>query len=338
MCDRSRTAPRAIDEHMLNESDDVSRRSFLKLLGASLALAGLDGCTRIPAEKILPYVNQPPELTPGVPVHYATSMVLDGFATGLVVEAHEGRPTKIEGNPDHPASLGASGVLEQASLLQLYDPHRATFVRAGRDRSTWHAFAAAFAPDRLRARVGQHGERVALLLEPTSSPVIAELLSRLQAVYPRMRIYYYAPFARMDALLPQYDLQQADAIVSVEADFLASGPFSLRHARQFADRRRDPRRGMNRLYAVESTFSVTGAAADHRLPRRPSAVDGFLTTLQRAVQSAAEHAASGSRDTAWIYAAAADLRAHPGRSLVIAGDQLTPGARELADAINAALG
>ena len=126
------------------DGDDVSRRSFLKFLGASLALAGLDGCTRIPAEKILPYVNQPPELIPGIPVHYATAMVLDGFATGLVVEAHEGRPTKIEGNPDHPASLGAAGVLEQASLLQLYDPHRATRVRSGRSTSNWAAFAAAF--------------------------------------------------------------------------------------------------------------------------------------------------------------------------------------------------
>jgi Fe-S-cluster-containing dehydrogenase component len=323
---------------MLNESDDVSRRSFLKLLGASLALAGLDGCTRIPAEKILPYVTQPPELTPGVPVHYATSMVLDGFATGLVVEAHEGRPTKIEGNPDHPASLGASGVLEQASLLQLYDPHRATFVRSARERSTWEAFAAAFAPDRLRGRVGPHGERLALLLEPTSSPLTAELLSRLQALYPRMSVYYYAPFARTGALLPQYDLQQADVILSVDADFLGSGPFSLRYARQFADRRRDPRRGMNRLYAAESSFSITGAAADHRLRRRPSALDGFLASLQRAAQSPDEHATSENTDDAWIRAAAADLRAHPGRSLVIAGDRLAPGARGLVDAINTALG
>jgi hypothetical protein len=104
---------------MHDHDDELTRRTFLKLLGASMALAGLDGCTRIPAEKILPFVSQPPELTPGVALHYATSMVLDGYATGLVVESHEGRPTKIDGNADHPASLGAAGILEQASLLQL---------------------------------------------------------------------------------------------------------------------------------------------------------------------------------------------------------------------------
>ena len=101
---------------MHDHESDLTRRGFLKALGASVALAGLDGCTRLPADKILPYV-QPPEFSPGAAAHYATSMVLDGYATGLVVEAHDGRPTKIEGNPDHPASLGAAGVLEQASLL-----------------------------------------------------------------------------------------------------------------------------------------------------------------------------------------------------------------------------
>src|SRR5919197_6710763 len=113
------------------DADPLARRSFLKLLGASIALAGLDGCSRVPPTNILPYVDQP-ELTPGVPVYYATAMVLDGYATGLLVESHEGRPTKIEGNPDHPASLGAAGVFEQASVLQLYDPHRAKRVRRGR--------------------------------------------------------------------------------------------------------------------------------------------------------------------------------------------------------------
>ena len=128
---------------MHDHDDELTRRDFLKLLGASIALAGLDGCTRIPGEKILPYVTQPPEVTPGVPLHYATSMVLDGYATGLVVESHEGRPTKVEGNPDHPASLGAAGILEQASVLQLYDPDRARGVRYGNAMSTWQAFAAA---------------------------------------------------------------------------------------------------------------------------------------------------------------------------------------------------
>src|SRR5581483_2050488 len=144
---------------------ELSRREFLRLAGASVALAGLDGCTRLPAEHILPYVDNRPELTPGVAQHYATSMVLDGYATGLIVESHEGRPTKIEGNPDHPASLGAAGVFEQASLLQLYDPDRASYIRTGNTRSNWQAFAAAVSPMSLRSRVGARGAGLAVLLE-----------------------------------------------------------------------------------------------------------------------------------------------------------------------------
>jgi len=227
--------------------DELTRRDFLKVLGASIALAGLDGCTRMPAEKILPFVSQPPELTPGVPVHYATSMVLDGYATGLVVEAHEGRPTKVEGNPDHPASLGASGILEQASVLQLYDPDRARAVRYGNTSSTWQAFAAAMAPAALRQRVGARGAKLALLLEPTSSPLIASTLLRLQSLYPDMRVHFYAPLASTAQEIPQYDIKAADVILSVGSDFLAVGPFTLRYAREFADRRRTPLSGMNRL-------------------------------------------------------------------------------------------
>ena len=320
------------------DGDDVSRRSFLKFLGASLALAGLDGCTRIPAEEILPYVNQPPELIPGIPVHYATAMVLDGFATGLVVEAHEGRPTKIEGNPDHPASLGAAGVLEQASLLQLYDPHRATRVRSGRSTSNWAAFAAAFGPDQLRPRVGEAGERLALLLEPTSSPLVADLLARLQTIYPRMSIHYYAPFVRNDPLVPLYDLEQADVILAADSDFLSSGPFNLRYARQFANGRRDPRAGMNRLYAMEGAFTVTGAAADHRLRARPSEIEGMLEQLRATIASAPSSAGDVHGSGGWIRAVGADLRTHAGRSLVVAGDRLPANARALAEAINVALG
>ena len=323
---------------MVNDGDDVSRRGFLKLLGASLALAGLDGCTRLPAEKILPYVSQPPELTPGIALHYATSMVLDGFATGLVVEAHEGHPTKIEGNPDHPASLGAAGVLEQASLLQLYDPHRAARVRAGRSTSSWQAFAAAFAPDRLRARVGVDGARLSLLLEPTSSPLIADLVARLQTLYPRMSVHYYAPLVRNDAVVPLYDLESADVILALDSDFLASGPFHLRYARQFADRRRDPRTGMNRLYAIEGRFTVTGAAADHRLRLRPAEIETWLQTLRTAALSAHEPNGSLGGPAGWIAECGRDVHEHFGRTLIVAGTTLTQQARTLVDATNADLG
>jgi molybdopterin-containing oxidoreductase family iron-sulfur binding subunit len=322
---------------MLNDSDDLSRRSFVKLLGASLALAGLDGCTRMPAEKILPYVNQPPELTPGVPLYYATSMVLDGFATGLLVEAHEGRPTKVEGNPDHPASLGAAGVLEQASLLQLYDPNRATRVRSGRSVSNWEAFGKAFAPAQLRSRVGQ-GERLAILLEPTSSPLLADLIARVQTLFPRMSVHYYAPLGRVESLVPQYDLRAADVIFAVDSDFLAEGPFHLRYAREFADRRREPRRGMNRLYAMEGRFTVTGAAADHRYPATPSSIESALQSLLGIIERSGSSTASPAVGATWLEAVAADLAAHRARSVVIGGARITPRASQLVAAINAALG
>ena len=316
---------------MHDHDDELTRRAFLKLLGASIALAGLDGCTRIPGEKILPYVTQPPELTPGSPLHYATSMVLDGYATGLVVESHEGRPTKVEGNPDHPASLGAAGILEQASVLQLYDPDRARAVRHGNAPSTWQAFAAAMAPAALSQRVGARGAALALLLEPTSSPVIASMLLRLQALYPDMRTHYYAPLAQSAQAIPQYDIKGADVILSVGSDFLSSGPFTLRYAREFADRRRAPLSGMNRLYVAEPGFTVTGATADHRLRCRASEIERLLESLQGTLDG---HAPS----SAWIAAVAADLKAHAGRSLVIAGDRISRRASAIAAEINDTLG
>ena len=309
----------------------------MKLLGASIALAGLDGCTRMPAEKILPYVHQPPESTPGVPLYYATSMVLDGFATGLLGETHEGRPTKMEGNPDHPASLGAAGVLEQASLLQLYDPNRARRVRSGRSASNWEAFRKAFAPAQLRGRVGQ-GERMALLLEPTSSPLLADLIARVQTLYPRASVHYYAPLARSEALVPHYDLRASDVILAVDADFLAEGPFHLRYAREFADRRREPRRGMNRLYSMEGRFTVTGAAADHRYRATPSNIESALQSTLLMIERWGSAHVSPAVGATWLEAVAADLAAHRGQSVVIGGSRITPRASQLVAAINGALG
>jgi molybdopterin-containing oxidoreductase family iron-sulfur binding subunit len=326
------------------EMDDVSRRSFLKLLGASMALAGVDGCTRMPAEKILPYVNQPPEVTPGIPLHFATAMTLDGFATGLIVESHEGRPTKIEGNPLHPASLGASTALQQASLLQLYDPDRGRRVLHKGTSASWDAWLAEFGPGSARARVGARGAGFHLLLEPTGSPTIAALVEKLRSLYPDMGVHFYSPMLGIAgaaaAELPQYDLSAADVIVCFDADVLASGPFSLRYARQFADGRRQPARGMNRLYVAESAYTCTGMAADDRVRCRPGVVQGLLEQLHNAVSSGAGAASTGFGDgaDAWLANVAADVREHRGRVLVIAGDRLGPQAQVLAAAINSATG
>ncbi|MGH7618745.1 MAG: TAT-variant-translocated molybdopterin oxidoreductase, partial [Gemmatimonadaceae bacterium] len=266
--------------------DDVvlDRRDFLRLAGASLAIAGLDGCTRLPAEHILPYVDSRPEVTPGVAQYYATAMCVDGYATGLIVESHVGRPTKIEGNPDHPASLGASGPLEQASVLQLYDPDRARAARIGASAATWDSVRATLTPAALRQRVGHGGRGLHILIEPTSSPLDEEYLIRFAATYPEAQLHMYAPLVAdraADTLVQHYDISAADVILAVDSDFLATGPFHLRYARQFADGRRlaQPTDPMNRLYVVESSFTPTGSAADHRFAVRP----GEFVPLLRAV-------------------------------------------------------
>lgn len=180
-------------------ADGMSRRGFVQLLGASLALAGLGGCVERPRERILPYVRTPPEVEPGSSRFYATTMPLGGYGTGLLVKSHAGRPIKIEGNPEHPASLGAAGVYHQASLLQLYDPQRARRVRHGRSSADWARFAQWFTPDRLRNRVGARGAGLRVLLEPSASPVLRSLLGRLHDTYPESSIHVYAPLAFQEA-------------------------------------------------------------------------------------------------------------------------------------------
>ncbi|HET7566184.1 MAG TPA: TAT-variant-translocated molybdopterin oxidoreductase [Gemmatimonadaceae bacterium] len=349
--------------------DGINRRSFFKLLGASLALAGVGACTSMPDEKILPYVNQPPEITPGIPLHYATSMVLDGYATGLLVESHAGRPTKIEGNPDHPASLGASGVYEQASVLELYDPHRARAMRSPQGRATWSTFAQTFSPTSLRNHVGARGAGLRVLLEPTSSPLTAELLARLHDAYPDAVVYFYSPLESQSAIAgarsavgrpidTQYDFHHTDVVLALDSDFLARGPFHLRYARDFAARRHiaRPVDEMNRLYVAEAMLTPTGSLADNRLRIRASEIESLLAGVLAEVVIAlglkppgippvftdalVRHRTSAvsTAHRAWIQAVARDLRANAGRSIVIAGEQQPASVHAMAHVLNAALG
>ncbi|HEY5087013.1 MAG TPA: 4Fe-4S dicluster domain-containing protein [Gemmatimonadaceae bacterium] len=345
---------------------DLTRREFVTLLGASVALAGLGACVREPAEKILPYVHGSDEVVPGVALHFATSMVLDGYATGLLVTSHEGRPTKIEGNPDHPASLGAAGVFEQASVLQLYDPHRARGVRAGRRQSSWRVLADTFAPINLRSRVGARGAGLSLLLEPTSSPLVAAMLARVQTVFPDSRTYFYAPLANADVLkaaqdtlggsvVAQHDFRNADVVVSLGSDFCASGPFCLRYARDFGARRRVSSPA-SQLYVAECSPSPTGTLADHRVSASPGALGRVAAALLASVASVAGDArvaggisnaslpgGPGSipltlAERAWVSAASADLVSSAGRGIVIAGQHQSAEVHAMVHAINAAIG
>jgi MoCo/4Fe-4S cofactor protein with predicted Tat translocation signal len=347
-------------------SNGMSRRSFVQLLGASIALAGLGGCLERPREKILPYVSSPPELTPGVAQYYATSMVLGGYATGLLVESHAGRPTKIEGNPDHPASLGAAGVYEQGSVLQLYDPHRARVARRGSAALSWEKFAGSVFPASLRRQVGARGAGLRFLLEPTASPLIAGLVSRLRQLYPDAGFHFYAPLTPSEpataatmafgrTLQPVYDFQKAEVVLAVDADFLSAMPFHLRYAHDFAERRRihGPGDSMNRLYAIESAFSPTGSIADHRLRARAASIPALATSLLAQVGSAhglwpeqlpgeirsrLEQLRVDAEHRRWVEAVAGDLATHRGRSVVIAGEREPAIVQLIAHLLNSALG
>jgi molybdopterin-containing oxidoreductase family iron-sulfur binding subunit len=325
-----------------------TRRSFLQWMGASLAMAG---CARDLPDKILPYTVRPREVTPGVPNFYATSMVLDGFATGLLVESHEGRPTKIEGNPQHPLSLGATGLWHQASILQLYDPARAGRVRHKGNESGWHT---------LLMHLHQKKGNLRLLLEPTSSPLVHELLDRLRAARPGTEVTFFAPcssrtqvegarlaFGR--SLQPRYDLGRADVILSLDSDLLGNAPGSLRYARDWSSRRRldSPEDELNRLYMVEPALSVTGSVADHRLPRRlgeiqrlTAAVAAEIDRLDARVGGALDNLRVGlsADEEKWAAAVARDLERHRGAALVVAGRRLPAEVHALAYAMNAALG
>ncbi len=333
--------------------DPVGRRSFLKLMGASLALAGLTACTRQPNETIAPYVRQPEQLVPGKPLYYATAMEMGGAATGLLVESHEGRPTKIEGNPDHPASLGATDIFAQASVLSLYDPDRSqTLTRIG-EITAWSAFLGAIRPI-VTAQRGLQGAGLRILTETVVSPTLADQLQKLLASLPRAKWHQYDGAGRSNAnegarmafgqyVNTIYQFDKADVVLSLDADFLSCGPGNLRYARDFISRRRlvEGRTEMNRLYVVESHLTTTGAKADNRLAVRPSEVEVFARSV--AMLAGAQTGGStplllNDRLSKWSEAVARDLKQHSGRSIVIAGEYQPPVVHALAHAMNSALG
>ena len=331
--------------------DPVERRTFLKLMGASLALGGFTACTRQPLESIVPYVRQPEDLVLGVPLYFATAMPFAGAATGLLVESHEGRPTKIEGNPTHPASLGAADVFAQAAILSLYDPDRAQTITHLGEIQSWAEFLGAIRAA-MTAQQPLQGAGVRVLTESISSPTLAAQLRDLLKRFPSAKWHQWDPLSRENAkrgaqlafgryVDAMYHIDRADIIVSLDADFLCEGPAGLRYARDFASRRRpeDRVRKMNRLYVVEGMPTSTGSRADHRLPRRPGLIPPVAEHLAAAVAAGGSTASSlDPRAAKWVAAVAKDLRAHRGASVVIAGESQPPDVHALAHAINAALG
>src|SRR5215203_790546 len=327
--------------------NSLSRRNFVKVMGASLALAGLSGCVIQPSEKIVPYVSQPEDIIPGKPLFFATAMTLNGIATGLLAKSNEGRPTKIEGNPEHPGSLGATDVRAQASLLNLYDPDRSKEITYRNAPSTWQAFMTA-----LRAAVEENraggGAGIRFLSETITSPTLIAQFQQIARELPGAKWYQYEPVnkdaatagAKMafgSAVNTVYKFDQADRVLTLDKDIFSD--FNVRYMKDYTKLRQytNGKEELNRLYAIETTLSLTGAKADHRLPVKPSQ----MTEAAKAIAAAlgvSGAASSYTDNAAWIAAMAKDLQAHKGKSIVVAGDNQPPVVHALAHAMNQALG
>jgi MoCo/4Fe-4S cofactor protein with predicted Tat translocation signal len=331
--------------------DPVSRRNFLKLAGASMALAGLAGCTRQPLEQILPYVRQPEELVPGKPIYYATAMPFAGYALPLLVETHEYRPTKIEGNPQHACSLGSTDLFAQASILDLYDPDRSIDIIYHGEPRPWGEFLGA-----IRSRVvyhkANHGAGLRFLSGSVCSPTLGSQMKAIQQLFPQSKWHRWQPAhhdgARAGSKLAfggyydaQYKFDAADVVVSLDAGFLSGSwfPGFVRYARDFMSRRKLNGREMNRLYVAESSPSTTGAKADHRLVLKHSEVENVARALAAktgVIESSTDNLSPDQMK--WVDAVAGELTRHRGTSLVVPGEFQGAAVHALAHAINAALG
>ncbi|MGE5414216.1 MAG: TAT-variant-translocated molybdopterin oxidoreductase, partial [Syntrophomonadaceae bacterium] len=319
-----------------------NRREVLTLMGASIALAGLTGCVKQPTEKVFPYVKAPEELVPGVPLFYATAHRHGGYARGILAKSYEGRPIKIEGNELHPASLGGTDVFAQGFLLGMYDPDRSQTLTERGEIRPWSAFLTA-ARLVLEKERPQGGAGMRFLTGTVTSPTLRQQIADVLAEFPKAKWITWEPVGRENVAegarlafgevvepLPAFD--RADVILSLDADFLGSGPAMPRAVRDFVSRRRGEK--PNRLYVVESTPSLTGARADHRRPMSPAEIEAFAASVAVAVGAVA----SAAPTDPFVETVAADLKAHRGSSLVVAGEWEPAPVHALAHAMNEALG
>ena len=328
--------------------DAVSRRGFMKLMGASLAMAGMTACTKQPLEPIVPYVKQPEELVPGRPMFYATAFELAGYASPVLVESHMYRPTKVEGNEQHSASLGGTDIYAQASILGMYDPDRSQTITNMGDERTWGSFVSAIRGP-LSVQKGLKGAGIRLLTQTVSSPTLADQVKAFLAVYPEAKWHVYEPVNRDNVLEgarmafgqpveTRYDFSKADIILSLDADFLSPGfPGSIRYARDYAKRRNPDSGTMNRMYVVESNPSATGAKADHRLVLRTSDIERFVSSIAAGSTGNNPYPLDMEGEAKFFKAMATDLAGHRGSSIVIVGDHQPAFVHAFAHAWNAQL-
>lgn len=343
---------REFPEHAAEWSDPAGRRQFLKLMGASLALAGVTGCTRQPTEHIVPYVVPPEGFVPGKTQLYATAMPRDGVAEPVLAVSHHGRPIKIEPNAEHPASGGGTSRFAQASILDLYDPDRSQTLTYLNEIRSWTDFVAAMT-GALGAQQAVGGAGLRFLTGAVTSPTLVAQIEAILGIYPQARWIQYEPSGRDAAaeamaaavgqrVEPQLKLENADVILSLDGDFMDCGAAELKYARAFADRRRleGGATAMNRLYMVESRTSNTGTKADHRVAVRAADIDAVARAVAAGlgVAGVAPGALPARVTAEWVSAVVADLKAAGSRALVVAGEQQSPAVQVLALAMNQALG
>jgi molybdopterin-containing oxidoreductase family iron-sulfur binding subunit len=355
--ERSRAATTEFPAGTTTKIEGTNRREFVQLMGAAMAVTGA-ACYR-PNQKIVPYVRKPPEVTPGNALHFATAYSLEGFGSGLLVDSHVGRPTKVEGNPDHPDTIGATTVFDQSLPLGLYDPDRARQLSHKGQPIAWKGLLAQMAARAVE--LGKDGgARLRFLVEPSSSPLIGELRARMLSKFPKAKFVSWsavAPEGEAEGarlafgkpLEAQHDLEKAEVILSLDSDFLTDGPEQIRLHRQFS-KNRVPGERMNRLYVVEPCMTPTGGMADHRLRIRGSevvavtqAVVSELAKLPGMEALSALAGLSGAQsqvrvDTKWTAAVAKDLHRAKGKSLVMAGRRQPAAVHALVNAMNVALG
>ncbi len=350
-------------------NDPVERRTFLKLMGASLALAGLSGCVYQPPEKIVPYVNQPEGVTPGQALFFATAFTMGGIATPVLARSNEGRPTKLEGNPDHPANRNsnpndagssATDIFAQAAILNLYDPDRSKTALFRDETRPWSTFVGAIRT-LLDEQRPKQGSGIRFLTETVTSPTLAAQLRSILTEFPQAKWHQYEPAnndnARAGAVqaLGQpvntiYNFEKADRVLSLDCDFLSAAPGMLKYVRDYTSRRHpaegakdraalEPKVEMNRLYVVESTPTTTGAKADHCWTVRPSELEGVAQAIAGKVGAQGTASQNGTTaDLSYVDAVARDLQSHRGTSIVIAGREASPAVHALAHSMNSALG
>ncbi len=330
--------------------DAPERRTVLKLMGASLALAGFNSCTRQPDEKIVPYAKSPEDLIPGLPLYFATAMPWAAGSIGLLVENHMGRPTKIEGNELHPASLGATDSFAQGTVLGLYDPDRATTItERGRTR-TWEEFLDALRPA-ANVQAQRQGRGLRILSTTVTSPTLAAQVEKLQKLYPQATWTQYEPVNRDNARAGAIAAFGADAhvhahydkartIVALDHDFLGGGPELVRATRDFMHNRkgRKATQEMNRLYVVEVAPTRTGAMADHRIAARPSQIGAIARALAKKLGLSVSAQELSGKAAHFVDALAKELQGANGASIVTCGDAQPAQIHALVHAINAKLG